>query len=256
MAEITTLNTKIYHKTVNKPVATLASDSTNNSETKLVVTYDRALCSDAVGTLIADGANVKTLFAYDGTAGNYTSATYDFQTRSVTFVFTAAENTKKLTVANNSLYDQQGNEYGGNGADYYLYTAANTPKWSHSNSTDVAYSEIDGLVEVPEVYGKSEKIEKTTLSDANKRYLMGIKDPGDLALKFNYDNATATDNFRILKAYETNNTLVQFKIEYQDGTWVEFAAYVSVNIDSVKPNDIVKMTVTLTIDSEFTTTNI
>lgn len=253
---ISSLNTKIYHKISSKPIVTVDQTAPNNSVTKLVVNFDRALCSDAVGTLLADSADVKALFAYDGTAGNYTSATYDFETRSVTFVFSAAENTKKLTVVNNSLYDVMGNEYGVDGVDYYLYTAANTPKWAKSNTTDIAYVEIEDLYEVPDVGGKPEKIDTTTLSSTVKTSMLGIKDPGDLVFKFNFENGSASENFRVLKTYETNQTLVWFKVVYQDNTWVEFSAYVSVSVDSAKVNDCIHMSVTLMIASMFYTTNI
>lgn len=53
----------------------------------------------------------------DGTAANYTSATYNKANKTVTFVFTAAEASKKLTAA--TLTDNNGNAISGN----YTYAA-------------------------------------------------------------------------------------------------------------------------------------
>lgn len=118
-----------------------------------------------------------------------------------------------------------------------------------------AYAELVGVLEIPEMLGKVEKIEKTTLKDTNKTYLRGLKDPGDLQFKFNFDNSGASTNFRVLKGYDTAGTLVTFKVTYQDGTYIEFDAYVSVNVDSVKPNDKVTFTTTLMVNSDFDVTN-
>lgn len=102
------------------PTATLtAATSTTNNPTTLVATFNEALYNGA--TAIANGADVKAQFAYDGTAGNYTSATYNATDKTVTFVFTAAEDGKKLTAAA-TLKDANGNV----SKDVYTYTTAGT----------------------------------------------------------------------------------------------------------------------------------
>ncbi|MEV9640840.1 S-layer homology domain-containing protein [Mammaliicoccus sciuri] len=89
------------------PVGTLpATTGTTNNATTLVATFSEALYDGS--TAIANGADVKSLFTYDGTAANYTSATYNATDKTVTFVFTAAEDTKKLTSAA-TLKDAAGN---------------------------------------------------------------------------------------------------------------------------------------------------
>ncbi len=92
------------------------------------------------------------------------------------------------------------------------------------------YTEIDLLMEIPEIGGDPEKIEVTTLSDKNKKYIPGISDLGDLAFVFLYDNSTSTSNYRILKKLQDENKKVSFKLNYPDGSGHTFDAYVSVKI--------------------------
>lgn len=102
------------------PVATLpAATGLTNNATTLVATFNEELYNNT--TAIVDGADVKALFAYDGTGANYTSATYNAANKTVTFVFTAAEDAKKLT-AQSALKDANGNS----STDVYTYTAAGT----------------------------------------------------------------------------------------------------------------------------------
>jgi len=250
---VKTQGTLFSSKIINKTVAFVDQTSANNSTTKLVVYFDRALCSNSTGTLFANNANMKSYFAYDGTAGNYTSATYNFATRSITFVFTAAENGNKLTVANNTIYDQQGIEYGNDGTDYYLFTSANTPKWAKSNTDDTGYTNIDLVLEVPEIGGKPSRIDTTHLTSTIKTNMPGLKDPGDLQFKFIYENST---NWQTLKALETNEALGYFKITYDDGTSVEFAGYVTISMDSAKIDDKLTFTATISVDAIFLFTDI
>lgn len=117
------------------------------------------------------------------------------------------------------------------------------------------YAELTGLYETPDIYGKPEKIDITVLTDTVKKSILGISDPGELAFKFNYDNSSATANFRVLKGLETARTVATFKLELSDGTTVEFDAQVSVQIMGTKVNDKIVFTATLFVQSDFTTTN-
>lgn len=127
-----------------------------------------------------------------------------------------------------------------------------TLSYKKSGST---YTELEGLQEVPELGGEKEKIEITTLSDTAKRYRNGIKDYGDLAYKFLYDNSTATSNYRVLKGFDDNDSVVEFKITYPDGTGHAFSAQVGVKLDGVAVNGIMTFTANLSLQSDLTTTN-
>ena len=71
-----------------------------------------------------------------------------------------------------------------------------------SYKKDTIYEVLDGLQEVPSLGGTPDKVEVTTLSDASRRYIKGIKDYGDLTFKFLYQNDTTTSNFRVLRGLE------------------------------------------------------
>ncbi|RKD22454.1 Phage tail tube protein, TTP [Caminicella sporogenes DSM 14501] len=120
---------------------------------------------------------------------------------------------------------------------------------------DTDFTEIELLMEVPELGGDPEKIDVTTLSDKVKKYIPGVKDLGDLAFKFLYDNSTANSNYRVLKGLEENNTLATFKVQYPDGTAHEFDAYVSVKMDAAAVNAALTFTATFSLQSDITVTN-
>ena len=61
---------------------------------------------------------------------------------------------------------------------------------------------LEGLQSTPEMGGDPEKVDVTTLADSMKRYIPGIKDAGDLAFKFLYDNSSENTAYRKLVALE------------------------------------------------------
>lgn len=126
---------------------------------------------------------------------------------------------------------------------------------SYSTDNGLTYTEIDFLMEVPEMGGDPEKVEVTTLKDSVKKYINGVRDLGDLAFKFLYDNSTVTSNYRVLKGLQNNNTLATFKVEYPDGTAHEFDAYVSAKMDSAAVNAAMTFTASMSLQSDITVTN-
>lgn len=126
---------------------------------------------------------------------------------------------------------------------------------SYSTDDGLTFTEIDLLMEVPEIGGDPEKVEVTTLKDSVKKYIPGIRDLGDLAFKFLYDNSATTSNYRVLRGLQENNTLATFKLEYPDGTAHEFDAYVSVKMDSAAVNAAMTFTASMSLQSDITVTN-
>ena len=120
---------------------------------------------------------------------------------------------------------------------------------------ELAMVEIDNLQEVPELGGKVDKVEVTTLKDASKKYIQGIKDYGDLEFKFLYDNSSVTANYRILKGLETAGTIVEFEVEFPDTTTFTFSASVATTIDSAKVGDALTFSANLTLNSDIVPTN-
>lgn len=128
-------------------------------------------------------------------------------------------------------------------------------KLSYEKTPPGTFSVIDLLMEVPEMGGDPEKVEVTTLSDAVKKYIPGIKDLGDLTFKFLYDNSSVTANYRVLKGLQDANKAVKFKVEYPDGTAHAFTAFVNVKIDSGAPNAALTFTAGMSLQSDIVVTN-
>ena len=108
-------------------------------------------------------------------------------------------------------------------------------KLSSKAGAESQFAELPLLMEVPEMGGNPEKVDVTTLADASRKYIDGIKDYGDLAFKFLYEN-TEGSAYRILQGYEEAGTVADYKVELPDGTGFAFSGQVSTKIDSAAVN--------------------
>lgn len=121
--------------------------------------------------------------------------------------------------------------------------------------TGSTYTEIANLQECPQLGGAAEKVEVTTLADGNKKYINGIKDFGDLAFKFLYDNSGAESNYRVVRGLEEAGDVVDWKVDFPDGTGFAFSGEVSTAIDSAAVNAALTFTATITLNSDITVSN-
>jgi len=128
------------------------------------------------------------------------------------------------------------------------YTA-NQTKLSYKTGSN-PFSELEYLMEVPEFGGTPEKIDVTTLSDKAKKFIPGIRDYGDLAFKFLYDNTCANSNYRVLKDLDDNGTTATFELEYPDGSSHKFDAIPSVKLDSGTINGALTFSVSMLLQSD------
>lgn len=125
-------------------------------------------------------------------------------------------------------------------------------EFSYSATSEGEYKVIPNLQEIPSLGGTAEKVEVTCLEDANKTYINGLVDYGDLAFKFLYDNSGATSNYRILKGLSGVN---YFKVKFPDGTTFNFSGEVNVSIDSAAVNAALTFTANVALNSEISVTN-
>ena len=132
---------------------------------------------------------------------------------------------------------------------------ANNTKMFYKAGASAQYTELELLMEVPELGATPEKIDVTVLTDSVKRYVNGIKDFGDLVFKFLYDNTSAASNYRVLKGLQDAETEASFKISYPDGTNHEFSATVSVKMDAGSINGALTFSCTMNVQSDITVTN-
>lgn len=126
---------------------------------------------------------------------------------------------------------------------------------SYSSTATGPFTELGLLMEVPELGGEPEQVEVTTLKDSVRKYIPGIKDLGDLAFSFLYDNSGPTSNYRVLKGFQDANESKWFRVEYPDGTTHDFQAYVNVRMDSAAVNAALTFTATFYLQSEIEVTD-
>ena len=124
-----------------------------------------------------------------------------------------------------------------------------------SYKKDSSYEVLDGLQEVPSLGGTPDKVEVTTLADASRRYIKGIKDYGDSTFKFLYQNDTATSNYRICRGLEEAGKVVDWKVEFPDGTAFALSGEASTSIDEGAVNAAVTFTLNINLNSDITVTN-
>ena len=133
-----------------------------------------------------------------------------------------------------------------------LLTKGITLSYKKTGST---YTEIANLQECPELGGTAENVEVTTLADSNKKYIKGIKDFGELAFKFLYDNSGAESNYRVVRGLEEAGNVVDWKVTFPDDTSFAFSGEVTTAIDSAAVNAALTFTATITLNSDITVTN-
>lgn len=128
----------------------------------------------------------------------------------------------------------------------------NTTNGITGQQTTVGYSAtgaspftlLGNLQEVPDLGGKLDKVESTTLSSTQKTYIAGLMDPGDLAFKFRYDTTT----FKTCKGLEGETITIQ--VTYPDGSTHTFGAQIANVVDSVKTGALVTFTMNVVVVSQ------
>lgn len=120
---------------------------------------------------------------------------------------------------------------------------------------DEIFTLIPNLQEVPDLGGAAEKVDVTTLADANYKYINGIKDFGDLAFKFLYDNSGETSNYRVCRGLEEAGDVVEWKVTFPDSTEFVFSGEASTAIDSAAVNAALTFTLNITLNSDIAVTH-
>lgn len=125
-------------------------------------------------------------------------------------------------------------------------------KYNSGTSGSPVWTTIPDLQEVPQLGGSPDKVEVTTLADAAKRYIQGIKDYGDLSFKFLYDASTSTSSYRLLKGLE--GAVKQYKVVLPDGTSFAFSGEVVVKVDQAGVNAALTFSADIALNSDISVT--
>lgn len=130
---------------------------------------------------------------------------------------------------------------------------------SYSEAETGTYKKLYGLRSTPDMGGDPEKVEVTNLNDGMRRYVRGIKDPGDLEFGFYYnsadENSTATENevktsYATLRALDTAGTSVWYILVYPDGTGFKWKGSVSVKRSAAEVNGVLAFTLRTMCETE------
>lgn len=124
-----------------------------------------------------------------------------------------------------------------------------------TGTSTTTYTLIPNLQEVPDLGGAADKVDVTTLADANYKYINGIKDFGDLAFTFLYDNSASTSNYRIVRGLEEAEASVDWEVSFPDGTKFHFSGECSTAINGTAVNEAVQFTLNITLNSDITVVN-
>lgn len=89
--------------------------------------------------------------------------------------------------------------------------------------------EIEGMLSFPGMMGKPDKIEVTTQKDTQRKYVPGLKDPGDMDFVFGYEGQGTTSNWAKFKALEGKET--EYKLTFPDGSGFKWLGMVSRSLD-------------------------
>ncbi len=122
------------------------------------------------------------------------------------------------------------------------------------------FAEIPGLQEIPDLGGEPEKVDVTTLANATRRYINGIKDYDSFSFTFLYDNTDANSSYRICKgiedAYIADPTVsYDFQVEFPDETKFTFEGNATTSIVGQSVNSAIQFNFNISLLSDITVTN-
>lgn len=123
-------------------------------------------------------------------------------------------------------------------------------KLQYADTKAGTYKTLYGLQSTPDMGGDPEKVDVTNLADGAKRYIPGVKDYGDLDFTFFYndddDNPAVSEAdvaaaYSTLRALQTSNATVWFKLIYPDNTGYQWSSKVSVKRSAAEVNAAMQM---------------
>lgn len=127
-----------------------------------------------------------------------------------------------------------------------------------TNATPPVYTKLVDIKGYPDLDGAPELLDTTTLSDAMRTYIFGIKDPaggGGLQFPANYDYQEYT-TLKALEGTETNFAIYfghdsNGAPDGHDGKWT-FKGLLSVGVAAGNVNEVANMTITIAPTTEMT----
>ena len=105
---------------------------------------------------------------------------------------------------------------------------------------------VSGLTDIPDMGATPEKLDVTTLADASRQYIEGIKDYGDLEFTFIYESG-ADGNYAKLAALEGQQDCA---VTFPDGSKFTFSGEISLRIVGVGVNAVITFVMAVALSSD------
>lgn len=104
---------------------------------------------------------------------------------------------------------------------------------------------VSGLTDIPDMGATPEKLDVTTLADASRQYIEGIKDFGDLEFTFIYESGEG--NYAKLAALEGEQKCI---VTFPDDTQFIFYGEISLRIVGVGVNAVITFVMSVALSSD------
>ena len=105
---------------------------------------------------------------------------------------------------------------------------------------------VSGLTDIPDMGATPEKLDVTTLADASRQYIEGIKDYGDLEFTFIYESG-AEGNYAQLNDLEGQQDCA---VTFPDGSKFTFSGEISLRIVGVGVNAVITFVMAVALSSD------
>jgi hypothetical protein len=109
---------------------------------------------------------------------------------------------------------------------------------------------VSGLTDIPDMGATPEKLDVTTLADASRQYINGVKDFGDLEFTFIYESGTDGNYAKLnaLVGQGPQECIVRFPGE--GGATFTFTGEISLRIIGVGVNAVITFAMSVSLQSE------
>ncbi len=122
------------------------------------------------------------------------------------------------------------------------------------DSAGSTWYDLDGPLEVPDNQGFPESIDVTSVRDAFRKKVFGLRVLEPLQFRFSYDPAVGAP-FRVLRAFQASATVLNVRIEYPDGMLHAFTALVAVKTEAGKTGGILAFVAEFLFQTDLVVTN-
>lgn len=112
----------------------------------------------------------------------------------------------------------------------------------------MAEEALTDMLSFPDLGGDTDQVETTTLDNANRTYIPGLKDYGDFEFEFNYEKT----QYQKLDTAAKANEASEWSIEFPTGESFTFSGVPSVRINGVGIGEVITYTLKISLSSDVT----